>query len=218
MTDKHHGMRNIFALLCFLVPCSGETLPAAILNRPYRQDPLIVGGGGRCTQNNPSFQLATGQLPAGMRLTASGYLEGTPTSVGTYDFSVRVANACNSITRSFSVRVDGRPIFVLSEDSIELDYVVNTPLPAAASFLISSTWNDMPYSAEASGSDWLIISPLAGRTPTSDSPLKGDRVSVSIDPTKLAPGTYRAVIHVTAWDATNQPAITVTLRIHAAEQ
>src|SRR5215475_12411711 len=93
-------------------------LPVAVLNRPYGAEPLTVSGGGQCTENGPSFRVIAGALPDGLRLTPAGYWEGIPKTEGIYWFTVRVANSCQATSRVYSLRVDGMPILVASEQSL----------------------------------------------------------------------------------------------------
>jgi len=189
----------------------GGELPVAILHRPYSTEPLVVEGGERCSANNVRFQVSSGRLPAGLRLTSGGYFAGTPRELGAFEIEVRATNNCGHATRGFTLRVDGAPILLLSADSLEFEYTSGGTLPSASLLFVSSSWRDMPYSIEAEGAAWVQLRPLRGRTPTEDTPHQGDPVSVSIDPSKLVPGTYRTYLRATAWQTSNEPAVAVTL-------
>jgi hypothetical protein len=82
------------------------TLGNGIVGTPYNQ--AIVVSGGTAPYG---FTLASGQLPAGVTLNAStGALVGTPTTPGTYSFTVRVVDA-NGASAAFaqSIVVEPRP-------------------------------------------------------------------------------------------------------------
>ncbi|MBS1831009.1 MAG: putative Ig domain-containing protein [Acidobacteria bacterium] len=198
---------------CFFLEIATSTLPTAIVHKPYKQDPIIALGPSRCPQNNLHFRLAFGQLPPGLQLTSSGYLTGTPTQTGTYQFLVRAGNDCEYTTRPFTLKVEGAPIFVTFPDSLDFEYTPNGPIPTPQTVLVSSSWPDMPYSIDPIGATWLSADPLRGRTQLPDGPHSGDPVAISIDPAKLTPGTYRATLRISAWQATNSPTIPVTLRV-----
>jgi len=202
-------------LFFFFLEIATQGLPTAIVHKPYTQDPIIALGPSRCPQNNVHFSVAFGQLPPGLRLSASGHLIGTPTQTGAFQFLVRAGNDCEYATRSFDLKVEGAPIMVHHPDALEFEYTPNGPLPPAQTLIVSSSWPDTPYSIDAVGADWLIAQPLRGRTQLPDGGHSGDPVSIQIDPAKLAPGTYRASLRLSAWQAANSPVIPVTLRIHA---
>lgn len=63
-------------------------LPQSVNAAPYNQ-PLQVSGGSAPY----AFRLASGALPAGLTLEATGMLSGTPTAAGTYAFAVEVSDA-----------------------------------------------------------------------------------------------------------------------------
>jgi hypothetical protein len=48
-------------------------------------------------QPAPIYQLANGQLPAGLTLAPDGTLQGTPTAANTYSFSIRATNSLGSL-------------------------------------------------------------------------------------------------------------------------
>jgi hypothetical protein len=66
------------------------TPPAAQVNTAYAY--RFVANG----QPAPIYQLANGQLPAGLTLAADGTLQGTPTAANTYRFSIRATNSLGS--------------------------------------------------------------------------------------------------------------------------
>ncbi|MFO0599282.1 MAG: Ig domain-containing protein [Myxococcaceae bacterium] len=79
------------------------TLPAAVVSTPYSQTLSASGG-----QAPYTFTLLTGTPPAGLSLSSSGLLSGTPASAGTAMFTV-LATDSNGATgqRSYSLDVSG---------------------------------------------------------------------------------------------------------------
>jgi hypothetical protein len=72
-----------------VVPISITTvLPTALLNVPYSQQLQEKGGVGALT-----WTLSSGTLPAGLTLSSSGLLAGTPTAVGASTFTVQVKDS-----------------------------------------------------------------------------------------------------------------------------
>jgi hypothetical protein len=82
---------------------TGTTLPNAVIGQPYTQTFLAVGG----TQPY-IWTLAGGQVPPGLNLVTNGTLSGTPSTQGTYLFTVRVTDnggLGNSVTQTYSLTV-----------------------------------------------------------------------------------------------------------------
>jgi hypothetical protein len=91
--------------------------PPAPLNITNQSDQLAPGTAGVLYQiqlfanggiRPYSWSLAGGQLPAGLSLTASGLISGTPGIAGTSLFTARVSDASGSqVARQFSITIDG---------------------------------------------------------------------------------------------------------------
>ncbi len=194
------------------------SLPTAVVHRPYSAPPVTVLGGGRCAQNSISMRVATGGLPEGLRLTAAGYLEGTPRQAGLFTFQIRAENECQVVAKTFALRVEGAPLLVAAPEELEFHYTAGGAVPPGQVVRVSSSWEDMAYSIDAEGAAWLMLRPLRGRTPFPGAGLTGDPVAVGVDPAKLAPGSYRALLKVSAWETTNEPRIAVTLVVSPAAQ
>jgi hypothetical protein len=208
----YHRMK-LYLLVIWTLPVAALEIAGepgvALVHRPYAPDPLVALGGARCSSNVVQFQVVSGQLPEGVTLSSGGYFSGTPRKVGTTEVVVRAWNSCGDTARSITLRVDAAPILLLDRDSVEFSYKQGDATPREQTVFVNSTWRDMAYSIDAGGVPWIELRPLRGRTPTEDSPLRGDPVSVSIDPSKLGPGTHRAVIKATAWLTSNEPVLQV---------
>jgi Putative Ig domain/SMP-30/Gluconolactonase/LRE-like region/IPT/TIG domain len=66
-----------------------STTAAGTVGLPYRQQLQAVGGTGAGTY---TWSVASGSLPAGLSLSASGLLSGTPTSAGKISFTVEATD------------------------------------------------------------------------------------------------------------------------------
>lgn len=210
-------------LFCALFAIGGQaleivtaSLPVAVLHRPYTPEPLRIGGGARCTTNAPSVRIIRGGLPEGLSLSAAGFFTGVPRQRGVFQFTLEAANVCERTWKNLVLQVDGAPILQVEPDSLVFQYRQGEPVPAAAKLLVASSWHDLPYSIEADGASWIVLRPLRGRTPVPNDALIADPVRVAIDPSKLAPGVYRAMIRVTTWGPANEPLIPVTLTVTSA--
>jgi len=97
------------ALSITVVPTALEittvSLPQAQLNVSYGAMLSAIGG-----QMPYSWSLAGGGLPAGLSLTATGQISGTPTATGVSSFTVRVTDgAPATVDKTFSIYVGATP-------------------------------------------------------------------------------------------------------------
>jgi hypothetical protein len=53
----------------------------------------------------PAWSLDSGALPAGLDLSASGVISGTPANAGTFTFTVKATNSAGSVTKELSITV-----------------------------------------------------------------------------------------------------------------
>ncbi|MEL7367345.1 MAG: putative Ig domain-containing protein, partial [Myxococcota bacterium] len=85
-------------------------LPAPTLNIPYRAQLSATGGDGRIL-----YAVTSGALPLGLRLTADGLLEGTPTETGDHTFVVTASSDGRTAAFDASLRVSatGRPLRII---------------------------------------------------------------------------------------------------------
>jgi hypothetical protein len=61
---------------------------------------LTASGGG-----SQSWSIVGGSLPAGMQLSASGLVSGTPTAAGDFGFTVRVSDGTRSATQAYTLTI-----------------------------------------------------------------------------------------------------------------
>ncbi len=208
---------TFFALPVWPLEIVTDSLPVAILHRPYTPEPLRFGGGAQCTTNSPLVRIIRGGLPQGLTLSPAGHFGGIPRQRGVFAFTLEVSNICQRSYKNLILQVDGAPILQVEPESLEVQYRVGDPMPAVLKLLVGSSWHDLPYSIDAEGAKWITLRPLRGRTPVPGDALVFDPVRVSLDPAKLAPGVYRAMIRVTAWGTSNEPEIPVTLTVTSAK-
>jgi hypothetical protein len=142
--------------------------------------------GERCSSNVVQFQVGSGQLPEGISLSPGGYFSGTPWRLGTAAFAVRARNRCGDTTRVFTLRVDAAPILLLDRDSVAFTCKHGDAGPQEQTVFVNSTWRDMACSIDAAGIPWVEVRQLRGRTPAENSPLRGDPLSISIDPSNTS--------------------------------
>ncbi len=95
------GTRAYTLLVCGTVSVSPATLASGAVGTPYSRTLSGSGGTGSYT-----FTLASGALPAGLSLSPGGVLSGTPSSAGTYSFTLRATDAigCSGL-RAYAITV-----------------------------------------------------------------------------------------------------------------
>ena len=54
---------------------------------------------------NPTWSLSSGSLPPGLTLGSVGKISGTPTTAGTFNFTVKAVSGSNSDTKNLSITV-----------------------------------------------------------------------------------------------------------------
>jgi hypothetical protein len=65
---------------------------------------------GVSATNSPTYSVSAGSLPAGISLnTSTGAVTGTPTTAGSYSFTLRAANGDGAVTQAFSGSVAVAP-------------------------------------------------------------------------------------------------------------
>ena len=118
-----------------------SSLPAGVATEAYGAS--IGASGGR---PDYSFSIAGGSLPSGLSLSSSGGLGGTPTTAGTYSFTVRVTDTSGgTATRDFQLVIAAPPL-VITTSSLP-DSPAGTPL----SLKFGATGGVPPYRFSASG-------------------------------------------------------------------
>jgi uncharacterized protein YhjY with autotransporter beta-barrel domain len=122
---------------------STTSLPDATYNAFYSEGIVTIGG-----SNQNTFALAGGSLPTGVSLGSSGLVSGTPTSAGTYNFTVSVTDTINSVT------VTGPVTLTVPAPTIVLDPATLPPGTVAAAYnaTMTASGGATPYTFSVAGS------------------------------------------------------------------
>jgi subtilisin family serine protease len=158
------------------------SLPGGTVNQAYSQSVTATGG------STPySWSVVSGSLPPGLSLsptgTPSATISGTPTTAGTYNFTVQVTdNAAATDTQALSITI--APAAALT--------ITTTSLPGgtvnqAYSQSVTATGGSTPYS-------WSIFS---GNLPPGLSISPTGTPSATISGTPTTEGTYNFTVQVT---------------------
>jgi large repetitive protein len=88
-----------------IISITQTALPGAVFAVAYNQTLAATGGTAPYV-----FSVSAGALPTGLALSSTGVISGTPTALGTFNFTIRAADALGfSGTRAFTVVVVERP-------------------------------------------------------------------------------------------------------------
>jgi len=161
--------------------------------------------------------------------TSAGWLTATPASgttpnsisvgintsgltAGSYTGTVTVTesgagNSPQRVNVTLTVTAAGPPNLLLSPSSLTFGYLTGGTLPGAQNVNITSSGTALSYSVSTAGA-WLSATPASGSTPGT--------LSISVNPSGLAVGTYTGTVTVTASGAANSPVnLSVTLNVTA---
>lgn len=166
---------------------------------------IVTGGWNQSEGSRPySYKITSGALPPGVTFNADyGYLEGTPSAVGDYAFTIQVTCLQGSTaTGSYFVSMFPPGEFYTSTRKLAFKAMtgssaVTLPLGAATSDLAP-----VKFQVAASGTSggaapaWLKLGAASGETPAA--------IDIEADPKGLTPGKYTAKITVTPTGKTVQ--------------
>ena len=190
-----------------------QELPWAVVDRGYAPPPLESRTSGACTSGGISYALVSGAMPPGLQLSRLGYISGVPLRTGSFEIAVRVANGCSWTTKHFILTSTGAPVLSGTPPKLEFRWSLGQKTPPPEQVVhVSATWPRLAYRTTGTA-EWLTLTPELGYTPRQGSALAGDAVHVRVDPSRLKPGRYHAIVAVSAWQALEALVIAVELTI-----
>ncbi|HZL57612.1 MAG TPA: putative Ig domain-containing protein, partial [Bryobacteraceae bacterium] len=169
-------------------PAISASLASAVANIEYPTQMISAFGG----VPPYSFSVSSGALPPGVMLDPTGLLSGTPTSPGSYTFTVTATDSSGGASATIGASglqprapgsggVSGSATFTVSVRSLSTDLLLsasglsfaliagNPTAPPAQIVAVQSTNTAIPisYSVSVSPSSatWLSVSPAGGTTP-----------------------------------------------------
>jgi hypothetical protein len=169
------SLTKIFSLTINPTPTIITTsLPTGNLAVAYNQQVLLTGG------TLPVTWQVTGALPPGLSFdTGTGVITGTPTSSGTYNFTVQVTDAVGKVSNSRTLSLVVNDALGISTQTTGVSAPLNALISSPYTLTLTGAGGTAPYS-------WSIV---AGSLPTglSLNPFTG---IVSGSPTTLGTFTY----------------------------
>jgi len=193
-----------------------DTATWEVIGAPFAPDPFAVASIGSPT---PELSIVTAEgqtgLPPGVTFIDNGDSTATfggacqitwpgmdPSCLGllpaeaegTWTFTIRASNSEGSTDQIFTLNVEiATSIMTPGPDApanLSFAYTPGGPLPLVQTFAVRTLGDTMPYAAVTTA-DWLAATPESGTV----GPDVGD-LSISVDPTGLAPGTYTGTVLV----------------------
>jgi beta-lactamase superfamily II metal-dependent hydrolase len=174
----------------------GGSLPSGILLTPYSRS-LIAGGG----ESPYTFSVSAGTIPAGLTLSASGVLSGTPTLASTFDFTVRVADSVGCLgTAAYSVPIlaasiaiapsplDFNTVFLGSFGSAPVTITNSSPFPITLNTPLSVTGTDAAQFAVSAPVTTTLASGASTTAPVTFTPASIGAKSATLNVTSSAGG------------------------------
>jgi len=192
------------ASLSFSYP-SGGTAPAA-------QSVSVSSSGSAISYTVSTSATWLTATPASGSTTGSVSVSVSPASLaaGTYTGSVTLtssgaSNSPKTIPVTLTVTAASLPTLTAAPASLSFTYQTGGTTPAAQAVAVTSSGNAVSYTT-ATSATWLSATPASGSTPGS--------VSVSVNPTGLAAGSYSGSVTITSSGASNSPKmVPVTLTV-----
>ncbi len=173
------------------VTISNPPLPDGIIGTAYSQT-LTVNGGGPTNV----WSVLTGVLPPGLSLSTTGVISGTPTLLGTSNFTILVINGIVSFAQNFSITIDPVP--------------VATPAVTISTTTLAGGTSGVAYSqtlAATGGNGTFAWSVTAGTLPAGLTLSSAGVLSGA--PTTV--GTSNFTVQVTSGTATATQALSITI-------
>ena len=150
---------------CPTITVSPSTVPNGTVGAPYSQTFTASGGSSPYT-----FRTVTGNLPTGLTLSVGGVLSGTPTTAGSFTFTIggKDSNGCEG-TRQYTVTITPPACpptqICVSPVSVTFTAIAGGANPASQSIQVTTsngaTWHSLDTSP------WFDAGPITGASGTS---------------------------------------------------
>src|SRR5581483_3657974 len=136
MTSRSFSV-NIVGSLTITTPV---VLPAGVANQNYNLQLTAAGGSPLYQWTVPASAAGPNVLPAGLTLSTTGVLSGTPTTAGNYGFELTVTDSANASTTAFFQLAITPPLVITTGSPLPTG-TINT----AYSQQVSATGGTSPY-------------------------------------------------------------------------
>lgn len=162
------------------------------------------------TGNNIKWGVTSGNLPTELRLSEDGKITGTPTTAGTYKFTVTATNDAGSDSKEFTLTIGVAPVYSITADPLKLDFGTLTEgyTPASQMVTITNNGNQELTLTQPASTEHFEVGNLS-KTELA----VGEEVTFTVQPKAgLAAGTYSEDITVSGTNATATISASLTVQ------
>ncbi|MBI3765430.1 MAG: putative Ig domain-containing protein [Ignavibacteriales bacterium] len=146
---------------CPTVIISPSTLPNSTVGATYSQ--TLIGNGG-----TPPYGFAVTQniLPPGLSLSSAGLISGTPTSGGTYPFTVTTTDVhgCSG-SQSFTIFISVIPVFSVSPTNVFFGNITMNSTKQDSVAVTNTGTGTLTINSVSSNDGQFVVSPISGTIP-----------------------------------------------------
>lgn len=162
------------------------------------------------TGNNIKWGVTSGNLPTELRLSEDGKITGTPTTAGTYKFTVTATNNAGSDSKEFTLTIGVAPVYSITADPLKLDFGTLTEgyTPASQTVTITNNGNQPLTLNEPVSTEHFEVSNLS----TFTLPANGTATFTVQPKAGLTAGTYSEDITVSGTNATATISASLTVQ------
>jgi uncharacterized protein (TIGR03437 family) len=138
---------------------------------------------------------------------------------GTYDSAITILPpGATSVTIPVHLVVSSQAQLNVSQAAINIPFTQGGTAPGAVTVGLTSSGTPINFTAAATtatGGNWLTVQPASGTTAAAGG--AATNITITANPTGLAPGSYTGTVTLTSTNASNSPqVINVTLVVSAA--
>ena len=162
------------------------------------------------TGNNIKWGVTSGNLPTELRLSEDGKITGTPTTAGTYKFTVTATNDAGSDSKEFTLTIGVAPVYSITAEPLKLDFGTLTEgyTPASQTVTITNNGNQELTLTQPASTEHFEVGNLS-KTELA----VGEEVTFTVQPKAgLAAGTYSEDITVSGTNATATISASLTVQ------
>jgi uncharacterized protein (TIGR03437 family) len=173
--------------------------------------------------NGDTFQATSGGATAsGSQCTISPTITGGTGAFVNATGSIVLNYACSSSTSTVgsfqiggtgSITVPGSGTLSVTPPALTFSFFQGSPASSQTILLNNGTARPATFSATTGGESWLTISPTSGAAPA----FAITSVTVNVDPSRLAPGTYVGTVTVAVTGGPQFP-VSITVTVNSTSQ
>jgi alpha-tubulin suppressor-like RCC1 family protein len=160
---------------CPVISVTPEKLPVGVATVPYSQ--VLTARGGVAPYR---YAVVSGTLPVGITFSSNGLLSGTPTTIGSYGFTVQVTDSSGCKSNHLINVLIGRPRIMLEEN---FDGITTPNLPLGWTSIRASgstpLWTTTNLSSDTTSNSVFIPIPSTNRNGSSDISLISPPISIT---------------------------------------